>query len=182
MCSKCDCGTGECDGSGSDRQGTGECNCGRLYLGESCEWSVIGKDPNKNIAIISSITIPSVVVMLAVTYYCYCYKREQRESSITQLLNGDLDSWVIGPKELQLGEYISKGTCGHVYNGYYHNTINVAIKEIYVGNIKTEDVIKFKREALISSRVNHPYIVRFYGICVIKNTRQIFLVSEKCES
>lgn len=57
---------------------------------------------------------------------------------------------------------------------------HVAVKELFLSLNDDRIINDLKSEISILRRVNHPYIIRFYGIC--RNYNSIFFVTEECKS
>ncbi|DBA04702.1 TPA: hypothetical protein N0F65_012285 [Lagenidium giganteum] len=80
---------------------------------------------------------------------------------------------------LELRERIGMGSSAVVFQGILHSKTPVAIK-VYTPTTFTEDTVaEFSHEAALCGALNHPNIVKFYGMCVCPPT--ICLVSELCQ-
>jgi len=83
----------------------------------------------------------------------------------------EMIQWQIPPEELNIGKRLGSGGCGWVYQGTYgsaSSSVPIAYKEVMSGTIDPEDLAalaEFRHEARMMTQLNHPYIVKFYGIC-----------------
>lgn len=102
----------------------------------------------------------------------------------TNLLDDIIDStqsdqWIIPPETLEIGNLIAIGSTARVYSGKYMSNVNVAIKELYLTSSNRNNIIDdIRSEVTILSRVNHPNIIRFYGVCRYYNS--LYFVTEEC--
>ncbi|KUF76817.1 kinase protein [Phytophthora nicotianae] len=86
--------------------------------------------------------------------------------------------YIIDFSVLHIKQRIGVGSTAVVYNGFLHPKTPVAIK-VYTPSSVTEDTVaEFSHEAALCGALNHPNIVKFYGMCVSPPT--ICLVSELC--
>jgi len=65
--------------------------------------------------------------------------------------------------ERKLGE----GGFGIVYYGTYRNTTPVALKQVK-GGLAFGQNEEYEREIEIMAKLSSPYVVRFYGVCIVK--------------
>ncbi|GAB9470370.1 hypothetical protein Gpo141_00007617 [Globisporangium polare] len=87
--------------------------------------------------------------------------------------------YIIDFAYLELRQRIGIGSSAVVYNGILNSKTPVAVK-VYTPTTVTEDTVaEFSHEAALCGALNHPNIVRFYGMCVSPPT--ICLVSELCQ-
>ncbi len=81
---------------------------------------------------------------------------------------------------LIFGKYLARGGQGQIYRGTYQGQA-VVLKEIYETMI-ADDIEPFIQEARMMIKLNNPYVVRFYGICMTKGEVSIgwnmYLVSQ----
>ena len=91
---------------------------------------------------------------------------------------------ILDPRELKLERIISRGTFGVVYEGKLNNSVPVAAKSMFVRKLGDDDVAKeVQQEMKILSRLRHPGIVAFLGVCFKGEENQesrIYLVQELC--
>jgi len=91
---------------------------------------------------------------------------------------------ILDPRELKLERIISRGTFGVVYEGKLNNSVPVAAKSMFVRKLGDEDVAKeVQQEMKMLSRLRHPGIVAFLGVCFKGEENQesrIYLVQELC--
>ncbi|RLN72181.1 hypothetical protein BBJ28_00011217 [Nothophytophthora sp. Chile5] len=86
--------------------------------------------------------------------------------------------YIIDFSVLEIKQRIGVGSTAVVYNGLLHSKTPVAIK-VYTPTSVTEDTVaEFSHEAALCGALNHPNIVKFFGMCVSPPT--ICLVSELC--
>ncbi|EEY53541.1 protein kinase [Phytophthora infestans T30-4] len=86
--------------------------------------------------------------------------------------------YIIDFSVLHIKQRIGVGSTAVVYNGLLHSKTPVAIK-VYTPSSVTEDTVaEFSHEAALCGALNHPNIVKFFGMCVSPPT--ICLVSELC--
>ncbi|GMF40785.1 unnamed protein product [Phytophthora fragariaefolia] len=86
--------------------------------------------------------------------------------------------YIIDFSVLAIKQRIGVGSTAVVYNGLLHSKTPVAIK-VYTPTSVTEDTVaEFSHEAALCGALNHPNIVKFFGMCVSPPT--ICLVSELC--
>ncbi|KAF4315130.1 hypothetical protein BBO99_00009661 [Phytophthora kernoviae] len=86
--------------------------------------------------------------------------------------------YIIDFSVLEIKQRIGVGSTAVVYNGLLHSKTPVAIK-VYTPSSVTEDTVaEFSHEAALCGALNHPNIVKFFGMCVSPPT--ICLVSELC--
>ncbi|GMF26734.1 unnamed protein product [Phytophthora lilii] len=86
--------------------------------------------------------------------------------------------YIIDFSVLDIKQRIGVGSTAVVYNGLLHSKTPVAIK-VYTPTSVTEDTVaEFSHEAALCGALNHPNIVKFFGMCVSPPT--ICLVSELC--
>jgi hypothetical protein len=92
-------------------------------------------------------------------------------------------TWIIEFSQLQLRQIIGSGACGQVVRGSYEG-VAVAIKRIPLNcdmltpedsNGIIEDV---KREAMVLAEINHPLLLRFYGVSI--TAKDVYLVRQPC--
>eukprot|EP01103_Thecamoeba_quadrilineata_P006051 TRINITY_DN15787_c0_g1_i1.p1 TRINITY_DN15787_c0_g1~~TRINITY_DN15787_c0_g1_i1.p1 ORF type:complete len:561 (+),score=96.65 TRINITY_DN15787_c0_g1_i1:2-1684(+) len=84
----------------------------------------------------------------------------------------DLDSWLIRPEFLELGEEIGRGSFGAVMKARYSGT-DVAVKKVLESS---EGVESLAHEASILQKLRHPNIVLFMGIA--RSNETYYIVQE----
>ena len=91
---------------------------------------------------------------------------------------------ILDPGELKLEKIISRGTFGVVYEGKLNNSIPVAAKSMFIRKLGDDGVAKeVQQEMKILSRLRHPGIVAFLGVCFKGEENEesrIYLVQELC--
>ncbi|KAL6076869.1 putative serine/threonine-protein kinase drkA [Balamuthia mandrillaris] len=97
-------------------------------------------------------------------------KKEKRTKAKATTAGSDSEqSWektIIKSSELQLGEPVAKGTFGTVYKGICRGQL-VAIKHLHKQDLVNshEKVEELKKEVMIMSRLRHPCLLLFMGVC-----------------
>jgi len=78
-----------------------------------------------------------------------------------------LAQWTIPPSKLHLGERIGAGGCGWIYKGTLGSgtSVKIACKEVISATINPEDLQEFQHEARMLAQLNHPFLIKFYGVC-----------------
>jgi len=75
---------------------------------------------------------------------------------------------------------VGSGATAEVFKGFWDGK-TVAIKQIFMqrkeGKLKQE--VSFTREVAVMSRINHPNLVRFYGVCLAE--KPLCVITEFCE-
>ncbi|KAF1329214.1 Tkl protein kinase, partial [Globisporangium splendens] len=87
--------------------------------------------------------------------------------------------YIIDFAYLQIQGKIGMGSSATVFNGVLHPDVPVAIKVYTPADFTEDTVAEFSHEAALCGALNHPNIVKFYGMCVFPPT--ICLVSELCQ-
>ncbi|GAB9462914.1 Tkl/shk protein kinase [Globisporangium polare] len=87
--------------------------------------------------------------------------------------------YIIDFAYLEIKHRIGVGSSAAVYNGVLNSKTPVAIKVYTPTHLVDETVAEFSHEAALCGALNHPNIVKFYGMCVCPPT--ICLVSELCQ-
>jgi len=106
-----------------------------------------------------------------------------------QQLQADENLWLINRDELHIDKELGRGNFGVVSLGRWRNETKVAIKELiamdtaegYSNDADKYDKEKknFEAEMEIMKKLNHPNLVKMYGICVDK--LPFFIIQELCE-
>uniref|UniRef100_K3X279 Protein kinase domain-containing protein n=1 Tax=Globisporangium ultimum (strain ATCC 200006 / CBS 805.95 / DAOM BR144) TaxID=431595 RepID=K3X279_GLOUD len=87
--------------------------------------------------------------------------------------------FIIDFAHLELKQRIGVGASALVFQGVIHSSTDVAVK-MYTPSDFTEDTVaEFSHEAALCGVLNHPNIVKFFGMCVCPPT--ICLISELCQ-
>lgn len=87
----------------------------------------------------------------------------------------------IDPGDLEIGESVGTGATAEVWKGFWQGK-QVAIKDIYLqrkGTAELKQKVAFTREVAVMSKVNHPCLVKFWGVSLKAN--QLRVVTEFCE-
>eukprot|EP00658_Telonema_sp_P-2_P078467 TRINITY_DN7352_c0_g1_i1.p1 TRINITY_DN7352_c0_g1~~TRINITY_DN7352_c0_g1_i1.p1 ORF type:complete len:778 (+),score=106.26 TRINITY_DN7352_c0_g1_i1:2-2335(+) len=114
---------------------------------------------------------------------------ETRSRSGSEMPEGKLETvnllYAIGNADLlipwesiDMGDRFAAGSSGQVYHGRFCSE-HVVLKECYAEMIGG-DLDEFEREAAILHKLNHPRIVRFYGVTISSRSSQCFIVTEFC--
>ena len=75
----------------------------------------------------------------------------------------------------KIDQQIGHGTSGSVFKAYNEKREIVAIKQLHSTDLKEKEITLLKREVMILSSLNHPYIIKFIG-CTF--TSPYWLVTE----
>eukprot|EP00937_MAST-01D_sp_MAST-1D-sp2_P007409 g7409.t1 len=90
------------------------------------------------------------------------------------------DEWLIDLKHLHMDREIGSGVSAQVFHGTYYGQ-EVAVKRLFTSVWDQDSFDKFFRvEAKMYASINHPNIVRFYGVAYDRRTEHGFLVTEFC--
>lgn len=82
--------------------------------------------------------------------------------------------------QIERNKKLGEGAFGEVWEGtlnlgVFRGYIPVAIKTLHSGNISTDERIKFLREANLMLKLNHPNIIKFYGVATLKDPIMIVM-------
>ena len=99
-------------------------------------------------------------------------------SRCLQSMVTEFGEWMIDFAFIKVDKMIGKGAAASVYHGTFKD-IEVAIKFLSPPEITSEELQSIQQEALITGSLNHPNIVRFYGVVV--RPPHIGMVFELCE-
>lgn len=72
---------------------------------------------------------------------------------------------VISPNEIEFGKKIGQGQFGSVYQGYCRGK-EVAIKKLFNQDLSPNSLRNFQNEIELCSRIQHPNVVLFMGVCL----------------
>ena len=103
---------------------------------------------------------------------------QENKYSNKQLSNNYYDSLSNNTHYFKKGKILGEGSFGRVYEAFDETKgIMLAIKEIVVSNISISDekLHNLKAEADLLSKLNHPNIVKFYGVITQENSFKILL-------
>lgn len=102
----------------------------------------------------------------------------QRNLTMSNLLPSlDVSDWRIDYDQVQVAEKIGAGGAGQVWKARYAGA-SVALKQLYSNMMDETDLEELRAEATLLSRLRHPNIVHFYGVCITET--DVFLVTEYC--
>lgn len=90
----------------------------------------------------------------------------------------EVGEWSLDFVYLSIGDLIGKGATALVYSGTYDGK-NVAVKVVAPTELDDSIINSFVDETKMMKKINHPCILKFYGICV--RPPQIGLVIEFCK-
>ena len=102
----------------------------------------------------------------------------QVASTIMQDMMGEVGETLIDFCYLSIGKIVGRGATSKVYNGKYKGK-PVAIKVLTPQELSDDIINDFVDETKIMRGINHPCVLKFYGICV--RPPQIGLVLEFCQ-
>jgi serine/threonine protein kinase len=179
--------------------GTGTCECDPGYVGLACELEASSESTTEGDFFIAFIVIASCGLLFGLVYVGRAYTG--RKSSEAALLNrltenmtdaigldkgdrlmdafdNDPKNWIISPKDVEIGPLIGRGSSGAIFKGTYSDQ-DVAIKRLFIDNTSKALSSNVELEASLLARLQHPNIVRFFGICA---TKDVFLIiTELCD-
>jgi tRNA A-37 threonylcarbamoyl transferase component Bud32 len=92
-------------------------------------------------------------------------------------ISNDSQQWYIDICDLEIGEKIACGGGGQIYKGFFGGQ-KVALKELFSSMIDSTSLDELKIEAKYLSRLQHPRIVRFFGLC--EHKQHVYIVTEFC--
>jgi tRNA A-37 threonylcarbamoyl transferase component Bud32 len=92
-------------------------------------------------------------------------------------ISNDSQQWYIDICDLEIGEKIACGGGGQIYKGSFGGQ-KVALKELFSSMIDSSSLDELKIEAKYLSRLQHPRIVRFFGLC--EDKQHVYIVTEFC--
>ena len=99
-------------------------------------------------------------------------------SSDFQNMLGDVGDLFIDFAFVQMGPLVGRGSSADVYRGSLRQT-DVAVKVSTPPEVTADELLKIRQEALLNSKLRHPCIVRFFGICI--RPPQIGIIIEYCD-
>lgn len=100
-------------------------------------------------------------------------------ATIKRLVAGELKDMIVSFGDLELGKSIGKGATSEVHMGSY-KFCPVAVKKVKLGNLSIKQLIDVLTEAAYLTKLKHPNIIAFYGLC-IDNNQCVYLITELCE-
>ncbi|KAG2389439.1 hypothetical protein C9374_013999 [Naegleria lovaniensis] len=155
------------------------------------------------IPIISVLVLSIVVIVIGIISYCMVKRRNLKTpSQLNQQLLDDFEphqqdsasTYTYTPKlfeydqlkstikaeELTLDEQIGSGSFSEVYKGRWLGAM-VAVKRFMINHhVESEEVIQdFIKESKLMSKLRHPNVVQFLGVCV--QMPHLYMVTEFCE-
>uniref|UniRef100_A0A0R3RGR3 Tyrosine-protein kinase n=1 Tax=Elaeophora elaphi TaxID=1147741 RepID=A0A0R3RGR3_9BILA len=88
--------------------------------------------------------------------------------------------WQLAHEQIERNKKLGEGAFGEVWEGtlnlgVFRGYIPVAIKTLHSRNLSTDERIKFLREANLMLKLNHPNIIRFYGVATLKDPIMIVM-------
>ncbi|KAF1329191.1 Tkl protein kinase, partial [Globisporangium splendens] len=86
--------------------------------------------------------------------------------------------YIIDFAHLEIKKKIGVGASAAVFNGILNSTTDVAVKVYTPRHFTEETIAAFSHEAALCATLNHPNVIKFYGMCICPPT--VCLVSELC--
>ncbi|KAF0979932.1 hypothetical protein FDP41_001085 [Naegleria fowleri] len=158
------------------------------------------------IPIMGVLILSILAIVIGIISYCIVKRRRRSKtpSQLNQQLLDDMDddqqqqdsasTYTYTPKlfeydqlkstikadELTLDEQIGSGSFSEVYKGRWLGAI-VAVKRFMINHhVESEEVIQdFIKESKLMSKLRHPNVVQFLGVCV--QMPHLYMVTEFCE-
>lgn len=92
--------------------------------------------------------------------------------------------WQLNNEQVVKGQKLGEGAFGEVWRGTLQTSpflpkMPVAIKTLHEGCLNGDERIKFLKEANLMLELNHPNVIRLYGVCTAKEP--IMIVMELAE-
>jgi len=94
-------------------------------------------------------------------------------------LGSDATDWLIDFDKLEVGTRIGAGNSSLVYRGLFFDEL-VAIKKLQGRCDPALFGLFFQQEAELLSKLHHPHVVRFFGVCY--HAGDFYIVTEYCEN
>uniref|UniRef100_A0A7E4UP73 Tyrosine-protein kinase n=1 Tax=Panagrellus redivivus TaxID=6233 RepID=A0A7E4UP73_PANRE len=88
--------------------------------------------------------------------------------------------WQLLHEQVERHSKLGEGAFGEVWqgtlnSGVFKKKINVAIKTLHSQGISTDEQIKFLREANVMRKLNHPNVIKLYGVCTTREPIMIVM-------
>jgi hypothetical protein len=106
-----------------------------------------------------------------------CPELKGMEEALSSL-GSDAADWLIDFEKLEIGTRIGAGNSSLVYRGLFFDEL-VAIKKLQGRCDPTLFGLFFRQEVELLSKLHHPHVVRFYGVCY--NAGDFYIITEYCE-
>jgi len=106
-----------------------------------------------------------------------CPELKGMEEALSSL-GSDAADWLIDFEKLEIGTRIGAGNSSLVYRGLFFDEL-VAIKKLQGRCDPALFGLFFRQEAELLSKLHHPHVVRFYGVCY--HAGDFYIVTEYCE-
>ncbi|CAD6195102.1 unnamed protein product [Caenorhabditis auriculariae] len=93
--------------------------------------------------------------------------------------------WQLNHEQVELIQELGSGQFGSVYKGWlqvtpFRSKVLVAVKTLHEQHLNADDRIKFLKEANLMLKLDHPNVVKLYGVCASREP--IMIVMEYCAS
>jgi putative methionine-R-sulfoxide reductase with GAF domain len=95
-----------------------------------------------------------------------------------QISDSNIEKFQMTMDELQLLNRIGTGSYGEVYKAKVRGQI-MAVKKLFVRNLKSEQLESFCKEASLMAQFNHPNVVGFHG--AVTEPSNLCIITEFCE-
>ncbi|EFC46712.1 serine/threonine protein kinase [Naegleria gruberi] len=146
-----------------------------------------------------------MILLIGIAIYCIRKRRFKSPSQLNQQLLQDQEieymedsttvasTYTFTPKlfekeqlkstirteELSLDEQIGSGSFSEVYRGRWLGA-TVAVKRFLVNHIESDEIVQdFIKESKLMSKLRHPNVVQFMGVCI--QMPHLYMVTEYCE-
>ncbi|CAL2030183.1 unnamed protein product [Caenorhabditis brenneri] len=92
--------------------------------------------------------------------------------------------WQLNNEQVKLGKILGAGQFGEVNKGklktsIFTSPITVAVKTLHQNHLSANEKILFLKEANVMLTLSHPNVIKFYGVCTMKEP--IMIVMEFCD-
>ncbi|VDK88971.1 unnamed protein product [Onchocerca ochengi] len=107
-------------------------------------------------------------------------KKPLNEENVCIVKGIGRSDWQLAHEQIERNKKLGEGAFGEVWEGtlnlgVFRGSIPVAVKILHSANISKDERIKFLREANVMLKLNHPNIIKFYGVATLKDPIMIVM-------